>query len=293
MSDATKTVVLTGGTSGVGYATVEALASGGHRVIAVGRDPGRCRAAESSLRERTETAGVSYVAADLSTTREVRRAASEIRRLVGPRGSLDALVNNAALVSTWRMATEEGFEQQFAVNHLAGFLLTHELFPLLERAGQARVVCVSSGSHRGARIRWDDPMFTRGYTTLRAYRQSKLANVLFVAELNRRLAGTSPVRAYAFDPGLARTDIGLKSSSGIEHLVWRLRSRSRRAADPSVPAAALARLATGDKLAAPEEIYRYRDTPVAPDRSALDPVAGARLWALSERLCASSEAVTS
>lgn len=280
-------VVLTGGTSGLGLATVRSLLARGAQVIAIGRDAHRSARTEAQLRGCFPGARVDYIVGDLSTTTEVRRMADETRRRVESRGSggLGALVNNAAVVSSWRTVTAEGYEQQFAVNYLAGYLLARELLPLLEAGRPARVITVGSGSHRGARMHWDDPMYSRGYHTLRAYRQSKLANVLFSAEFNRRYAGRSQVRAYVFDPGLVRTDIGTKSSSGIEALVWKLRSRSRRAAAPELPAVHLAELALAPALVDPQAIYRYLDRPVAPDPAGLDPESGARLWALSERLC--------
>jgi NAD(P)-dependent dehydrogenase (short-subunit alcohol dehydrogenase family) len=282
-----KVVALSGGTSGIGLATVRRLLSDGVQVIAIGRDRPRCEATEHELRQEYPDTRVDYVVADLSTTSEVRHAAREIRRLLGEYGlmGLDALVNNAAGVSTWRMVTEEGYERQFAVNHLAGFLLTNELLPLLERGQPGRVVTVSSGSHRHTRINWTDPMLSHGYTTLRAYKQSKLSNVLFCAEFNRRHAVDSGVRAYAFDPGLVRTDIGLKSSSGIVRLVWRLRSRSRAARPPEVPAQHLAALAVHDEIDRPREFYRQLGVAGSADPAGLDAVSGARLWALSERLC--------
>ena len=234
MMPSTGPVVLTGATSGIGKATAACLLANGADVIAIGRDAERCRAVEMELGLRYPDRTLDFVVADLATTGAVRRAAADVAGLMqedweNRLNGLSALINNAALVSTWRMLTDEGYEQQFAVNHLAGFLLTKELQPLLERGVPGRVVTVSSGSHRHTAINWRDPMLSRGYTSLRAYRQSKLANVLFTTEFNRRYAQTTGVRAYAFDPGLVRTDIGCKSSSGIEHLVWRLRSRSRGA----------------------------------------------------------------
>lgn len=290
-----RVVALTGGTSGIGLATVGRLLAEGVQVIAVGRDHGRCRSAEQALREAHPAARVDYVVADLSTTGEVRRAAGEITRLLSAYGlpGLDALVNNAAGVSTWRMVTEQGYERQFAVNHLAGFLLTNELLTRLEHGRPGRVITVSSGSHRGARINWADPMFSRGYRTLRAYRQSKLANVLFSVEFNRRHRTDSRVRAYVFDPGLVRTDIGAKSTSGIEHLVWRLRSKSRAAAPPEVPALHLAALAVHDEIDQPGEIYRLLGAPAVAHRAGMDRASGARLWALSERLCTEQSSVAS
>ena len=283
-------VVLTGGTSGLGRATVEHLLANGADVIAIGRDADLCRSVEIELSVRYPDRSLGFIVADLSTTGEVRRAAGKIAGLLRERwdqslSGLSGLVNNAAMVSTWRMVTDEGYEKQFAVNHLAGFLLTHELLPLLERGTPGRVVTVSSGSHRHTTINWRDPMFSRGYTALRAYKQSKLANVLFTAEFNRRYAQSTGVRAYAFDPGLVRTDIGCKSSSGIEHLVWRLRSRGRGASAPELPAQHLAALALEREMENPDAFYRVLGRAGMADRAGSDPVLGARLWALSEQLC--------
>lgn len=280
-------VVVTGGTSGIGRATVQALAERGARVIAIGRDAARCRDAESEIRIMYPEAEITYLVADLATTGEVRRVAGAIRDRLGERGeTLDAVVNNAGVASTWRLVTAEGYEQQFAVNHLAAFVLTSELMPLLAAGRPGRVIVVSSGSHRRTRFNWTDPMLTRGYSLLRAYKQSKLANVLFCAELNRREAGTSDVRAWAVDPGLVRTEIGSKASGRIERFIWKLRTRSRRAVDPDVPARALASLAAGDEVHEPQAFYRLRERPDSPDPAALDRTAAARLWALSERLAA-------
>jgi NAD(P)-dependent dehydrogenase (short-subunit alcohol dehydrogenase family) len=290
-----QTVVVTGGTSGIGRAVVGQLLSRGVSVIAIGRDSRRCHCAEAELRAAYPTRCIDFVVADLSTTVEVRRAAEAVVELLEEREvtGLDALINNAAMVSTWRMVTEEGYEKQFAVNHLAGFLMTRELLPYLERGNPGRVITVSSGSHRHTAINWQDPMLSRGYTTLRAYRQSKLANVLFCREFNRRHEVDSGVRAYAFDPGLVRTDIGLKSSTGIEQLVWRLRSRSRAAVDPDIPAKHLAALAVDATVEDAHAWYRIGDRAGEPDRAGLDPVSGSRLWVLSEQLCAESAQVMS
>jgi len=282
-----KTVVVTGGTSGIGWEVVRLLAAGGADVIFVGRNQEKCRAVLSELSTADCRGSAHAVVADLSTTTGVRSCAADIMRLVDGKldGLLDTLINNAATVSSWRVTTAEGYELQFAVNHLAPFLLTHELLPVLRKSGNGRIITVGSGSHFGAPMRLDDVMMMSKYSCLRAYRQSKFANVLFTAELRRRLNGEQGVRAYVADPGLVCTDIGLKGTAGLEKLVWQIRKRLRSALPPEVPARCIATMATGDFNPAPDQFYFRNLVATAPDRAALDPELGRQLWSLSERLC--------
>ncbi len=176
-----KTIVVTGATAGIGQATAHALALRGAHVIGVGRSPARCQALREAILAERPGARVSVAAADLASQRQIRQLAAEIRAIVAAAGEakIDALVNNAGTVSSWHKMTEDGYELQFAVNHLAAFLLTHELMPLLGKAPSARVVTVSSASHHGTRMHWPDVMYRKRYNCLAAYKQSKLANVLF------------------------------------------------------------------------------------------------------------------
>lgn len=277
-----RAIVVTGATAGIGLATADALLARGAHVIAIARSPERCRAAAQALLARWPGSRVDVVVADLSSQAEVRRAAAEVRALL-PAGRLDALINNAGAVAAWFTPTIDGYELQFALNHLAAFLLTHELLPLLAAAPAGRVVAVSSRSHRWGRIHWADPMLRQNYDILRAYGQSKLANALFTAELNRRLGPASRVRAFAADPGLVDTAIGLKHSAGLAALVWRLRRRGGQ--PPDAPARNIVFLAT-DPAAALARGWYWRDgRPLAPSRRARSADQAARLWALSARLC--------
>ncbi|MGE5598479.1 MAG: SDR family NAD(P)-dependent oxidoreductase [Bacteroidota bacterium] len=280
-----KTVVVTGATSGIGLAAARRLASMGCRIIGVGRDAARCAQAEAIVRAAAPEARVNYLIADLASQRQVRVLAAEIRRLLEADGAgrLDVLVNNAGMVSTWYTATEDGYETQFAVNHLAPFLLTHELLPLLRRTGCARVLVTSSGSHYGARMRWRDVMHRRGYNCLLAYKQSKLANVLFTSEFNRRLGPGTGIRAYAVDPGLVDTAIGEKGTGGLVRWFWRLRRRG--GVSPDEAAETIVRLAIEPVLEDPEAVYWKNCRPKRPSRYAEREDAGRRLWELSERLC--------
>jgi len=280
-----KTIVVTGATSGIGLATAEQLARQGAAVIGVGRSAARCQAAEQRLRSLNPAAAGACCVADLSRQGEVRRLAGTIRGLAaaGGRSAVDGLVNNAGAFTYWLTLTPEGYETQWAVNHLAPFLLTWELLPLLQAAPQARIVTVSSGSHYGTDLNWDDLQLRRRYSGLQAYKQTKLANVLFTAELNRRLAGQAHVRAFAADPGLVNTDIGLKGTPGLVQWFW---ARRRAGGIPAAEAARGIIFLLGEaSIQTARPIYWKHGKPQAPSRQAQDLAAAQRLWAISARMC--------
>ena len=186
--------VVTGATSGIGRATAAALARLGAQVVLVGRDRGRGAAAAAAL----AAAGASprLEIADLASMEQVRALAGRLGML----GRIGVLVNNAGLMAGQRRVTADGFDEVFAVNHLAPFLLTSLLLDRLTASAPARIVTVSSGAHAGGRIDFDDLQGERSYSGQRAYSQSKLANVVFTYELARRLEGTG-VTANVLVPG--------------------------------------------------------------------------------------------
>lgn len=280
-----KTFVITGATSGIGWATAQMLVGRGADLIGVGRSPERCRAAESHLRASNPDVSVDYLVADLSLQSQVRSLADQVQeRLEAYRKTaLDGLVNNAGAFTFWLTYTPEGFEMQWAVNHLAPFLLTQELLALLQAAPAARVVTVSSGSHYHTRLRWDDLQLRRHYNCLLAYQQTKLANVLFTLELNRRLGPASTVRAFAADPGLVKTDIGLKDTPALARWVW---ERRRAGGDPPEKAAlGIVYLLGEPSIQATREIYWKAGTPKQPSRYALDGEQARCLWETSAQMC--------
>ncbi len=182
--------VITGATSGIGLAVATLLAREGHYIIGVGRSAERCHESETRLQDQHPGPGIiKFLVADLSLQSEVTRLAQDVQATLAGwgRSSLDVLINNAATVPFWQTLTPEGFDMQWAVNHLAPFLLTCQLLPLLKLAPAGRVVTVSSASHYHTKLNWDDIQLRRHYNPLRAYNQTKLANVLFTVELNRRL----------------------------------------------------------------------------------------------------------
>jgi NAD(P)-dependent dehydrogenase (short-subunit alcohol dehydrogenase family) len=198
-----KTVLITGGTGGIGRATAIGLASMGARVGITGRDRERAQQAASAIARDTGGA-IDVFVADLSSQAEVRRLADEVLATY-PR--LDVLVNNVGGFWANRHVTADGLEHTLALNHLAPFLLTRLLLDRLVASAPARVVTVSSGAHSMGSIDFDDLMGARRYSGQRAYNQSKLANVMFTYELARRLRGTG-VTANALHPGVTSTSFG-------------------------------------------------------------------------------------
>ena len=199
-----KSVLVTGGTGGLGRATATGLAALGARVGITGRDPARAAAAAAGIRAATGNTAVDAFAADLSSQAEVRRLAAQV---AGTYPRLDVLVNNVGGCWAHRHVTADGLERTFALNHLAPFLLTSLLLDRLIASAPARVVTISSGIQARGRIDFADLQGEREYSGQRAYSQSKLANVMFTYELARRLEGTG-VTATVLHPGVVRTSFG-------------------------------------------------------------------------------------
>jgi NAD(P)-dependent dehydrogenase (short-subunit alcohol dehydrogenase family) len=235
-----KTVVVTGATSGIGFAVCEELLKNGYGVIGIGHSEENCAAAREKLLAAHPGCDITFHWGELMHQQDVLAVAEKIRGELEARcgGALHALVLNAGCVRSWYMTTPEGYEHQFASNHLSGFLLAHELLPNLTTGG-GRVLLTSSGSHKMTKMNWNDIMFERRYRPLMAYKQSKLCNMLFALALNDRFTGRG-VRAYGVDPGLVRTDIGNKKTGGLVDIVWK--RRKKHGVDPSVPAAIYAGL---------------------------------------------------
>ncbi len=278
--------VVTGATSGIGFAVAKLLVQQDASVIGVGRSPERCRDSETKLDSSGGPASrVIFIVADLSVQTQVRLLAEQIRTALASWGSqhLDTLINNAATVPFWQTLTAEGFETQWAVNHLAPFLLTLELVPTLERAPMGRVVTVSSGSHYGAHLNWEDLQLRRHYSPLRAYGQTKLANVLFTAEFNRRIGATRGIRAFAADPGLVNTELGFKSDSPLARFVWDLRRRGGISAQEA--AQGIVYLASEPSIQGSDQIYWKHAKPRSPSQIALNPQVARELWEVSEQMC--------
>jgi NAD(P)-dependent dehydrogenase (short-subunit alcohol dehydrogenase family) len=276
-----KVCLVTGATSGIGAVTAEALARQGATVCLVGRSRGKCEATVERIRRDAGNPSVEFLLADLSSQAEIRRAADEFR---GRHPRLDVLVNNAGGMFLRRQESVDGIEMTFALDHLAYFLLTNLLLDRLKAAAPARVVSVSSDSHRWPRrIDLDDYQGRKRYGGLRAYGQSKLANVLFTVELARRLEGTG-VTANALHPGFVATPFF--ASSGMLGAMGRLMQVGARlfAIGPEEGAKTSIYLASSPEVEGVSGRYFYRCKPITPSPAARDPEAARRLWELSEAL---------
>jgi NAD(P)-dependent dehydrogenase (short-subunit alcohol dehydrogenase family) len=197
-----RTALVTGANSGIGFHTARELAAHGARVLMGCRDPRRANDALQRIKATDPRGEVELVSLDLASLASVRAAAEDVAARVP---SLDLLVNNAGIMAVGKGTTEDGFELQLGTNHLGHFALTGLLLPALLRADAPRVVSVSSYAHVIGRIRFDDLMGDRSYGRWKAYGQSKLANLLFTLELDRRAAGR--VTAAAAHPGYAATHL--------------------------------------------------------------------------------------
>ncbi len=211
-----KTIVITGGNDGIGYETALALARKGANIIIVSRNEQKAKEAVDHIKA-AGNGNAQYVIADLSSQQSIRKAAAEIRNKVE---KIDVLINNAGGTFGQFALTEDGYEKTIATNHFAYFLLTGLLLDLIVKSDYARIVNVSSDSHYRGKIDFDSFFKNNGYFVLRAYEQSKLANVLFTVELAERLKKTQ-VTVNALHPGFVKTRIGAKSEHPVAFL-WNL-----------------------------------------------------------------------
>jgi NAD(P)-dependent dehydrogenase (short-subunit alcohol dehydrogenase family) len=272
-----RTVLVTGGTGGIGRATAVGLAGMGAHLAITGRDCGRTEAAAVEIRA-AGTGHVDVFVADLSTQSQVRRLADEVLQRL-PR--IDVLVNNVGGYWNTRHLTADGLERTFALNHLAPFLLTNLLLDRLKHSAPARVVTVASNAHSLGRIDCDDLQGERSYSGARAYNQSKLANVLFTYELARRLRGSS-VTANALHPGVVSTSFGAEDPGRVQRLfVPFLRPFMKT---PAEGAATSIHLASAPDLQQMTGRYFANGKPRQSSERGYDEAAAAQLWRVSANL---------
>ena len=211
-----KTVVTTGGTSGIGEVAAEKLAKMGARIVLVARDKTRGQATLARLCSSGPGVGHSVYLADLTRLAEMKRVVAQI---ADHEPHIDVLINNAGALFAQRRLTQDGLEFTFALNHMAYFVLTEGLRERLLASRPARIINTASAAHQDAILDFDDLQSAKNYRALRAYSRSKLCNILFTRELARRLHGTG-VTANCLHPGFVATRFGDQSGGSISHLFW-------------------------------------------------------------------------
>ena len=281
-----RTILVTGANSGLGLRSAEALASRGARVLMGCRNQEKAAVALEGVNKVAADAAPEVIPLDLADLDDVRACA---KRLTDKLDQLDVLMNNAGVMAIPHQRTKQGFEMQFGTNHLGHFALTGLLLPILRRADAPRVVSVSSIVHRAARIRFND-WEEKGYSRWFPYIQSKLANLLFTSELQRRAtAADADLLAVAAHPGYAATSL----SSGLP-TVYRLGAKvsdrlfaqpDRMGALPQLYAATMQDVGPDDYWG-PDGFMERRGWPkrVGRSRAASDGDAARRLWEASEKL---------
>ena len=278
MKNIERVCLVTGATSGIGLASAARMAQAGFGVVLVGRNETRARAAAQHVRGAAPAARVEYLLADLSSVADTRRLAAEFARR---HSRLDVLINDAGGIFSRRAITCEGLEYTFALNHMSYFVLTTSLLGMLHATGNARVVNVASDLHRKGKLCLDDLQLEQGYSALRAYNQSKLANVLFTAELARRLVG-SRVTANCLHPGVVATGFGHNNRGLIK---WYVSLTRRFLLTPEAAAATPVYLATSPEVAGVSGKYFQDCTSVPASEQAGDVELARRLWERSSELC--------
>jgi NAD(P)-dependent dehydrogenase (short-subunit alcohol dehydrogenase family) len=265
-----KVCLVTGATSGIGFAAALQLAKSGNSVILGTRDPKRGREAADEILERSPGAKVDLLEMDLASLDSVRAAAEAFRK---KHDRLDVLVNNAGVWARERKVTKDGFELTLQVNHVGHFLLTRLLLDVLEKSAPSRIVNVSSGIHYSGQMSWDDLQFERGFDGRRAYAQSKLANVLFTRELAKRLP--KGVTANAVHPGVISTGLWRDMPWPVRAMAKAVMSSSETGAEP------LVKLSVDPALEGVTGRYFDKLEEERPSDASLDAAAAAKLWKLS------------
>ena len=272
-----KICIVTGSNTGIGKETARGLAQRGAKVVLACRDLRKAEAARDDIAQTIGHKDVEVMELDLGEKASVRAFAEKFR---ATHDRLDVLVNNAGLFPTSRGTTKDGLEVTFGVNHVGTWLLTQELLPLLQKSAPSRVVVLSSKLHYRGKMEWDDLQYEkRRYSSLAAYSQSKLANVLFTRALAWRLEGTG-VTVNAVHPGVVGTELTRDYPKFLVKLYHLF------VLTPEKGAACSLHVATAPELAGVTGEYFDNSRIIQPSKAALDRDAQERLWKLTETLAA-------
>lgn len=276
-----KTIIVTGANTGIGFEAAKVLAGKGARVLLACRDEGKAQAAMSAIRDTAPNANLSFLPLDQADLSSVRRAAD----LAAAEPRIDVLLNNAGVMFPPLTRTKEGFELQFGVNHLGTFALTSLLLPKLAETAGSRVVVTASLAHNRGNLQWDDLDAEKGYDRAQRYSDSKLANMLHFAELDRRLrAAGSPVTAVGCHPGVAATELMRHAGPFrvFTPLFGLVLNTAARGAWPALEAATASGVVPGGYYG-PQSMGEMRGAsgPAKWTKAASDPELARKLWDLS------------
>lgn len=274
-----KTCVITGATSGIGYGIAKGLAGKNFELILIGRDIHKGQSVVENLKSSTANTSITYYNIDLCSQKQIRQTGEEIKN---KHPKIDVLINNAGVWTSRYELTDDLIEKQFAVNHLAYFLLTHVLYPNITKCADGRIINLGSDSHKFGKINFVDLNLERSYHGLKAYGQSKLANLLFTYELHR-LKKEDHVSVYCVQPGLVKTDIGVKHTNPFHSFMWKLRRLSGMTPDQAAVTAIY--LATADEVASSSGLYWDKCKPKSSSARSKNTEDASRLWKMSEQMC--------
>lgn len=272
-----KRCLITGATSGIGKVTATDLAGRGASVVIVGRNREKSQRTVEHIRRESGNTQVEYLIADLSVQAEIHQLAEKFKEQFD---RLDVLINNAGAIFFSRQETQDGLERTFALNHLGYFLLTNLLLDMIRQSAPVRVINVSSEAHRGASIDFDDLLCEEKFSPMRAYGQSKLANILFTYELDRRLENNN-ITVNALHPGFIASNFGRNAGllGKIIMPVLHLFAKS-----PEKGAQTSIYLATSPEVEGVSGHYFINEQPATSSEESYDSDVAARLWNMSEEL---------
>jgi len=276
-----KIAVVTGATSGIGKAVVELLLKENIHVVGLGRNIEKIESAMKEFAHLTDEANLDFVLGDLSDTRQTNLAGQAIVDFVNEKydGKIDILMNIAGIVSSGLHLNEDGNEVTFAINHLAVFLMTYHMIPLLKKSDDPRILVVSSLSHYWASINWKNIQSKKFYNILKSYKRSKLYNVFFVKEFSKRY---HDIKIYAIDPGLVKTELGLKRTNRLAHIIWN--SKMNKGKNPLYPAGFMVNVATQEQYLTLSGHYIKKGISIESSKVSYNPEDARKLWEYSEEL---------
>ncbi len=279
--DSPKIAIVTGANTGIGLETARGLAQRGYTVVMTARDPEKGARAVEDVKSTTGSQRVELLQLELSDMASVRAAAATFK---AKHSQLNLLVNNAGLILSERSVNADGFEMTLAINHLGPFLFTTELLDVIKASGPARIVCLASDAHRvSSGLDFDDLMREkRSYAGMAVYGDSKLANILFVRELARRLKETEVV-AHAVHPGVVRTGFaGDGDTKGLFSMLVKVGAPFMLSAAGGAKTSL--HVATSEEAGACSGLYWAKSKKKTPNKAARDDEAAQRLWQVSETL---------